>query len=189
MDVACDPVPVEPSATFRNIGRDELSRIAEIDRQERIESLYEQHGVQLVERHGTWDAPAWDADGDGEHSVAAKVREAERHVEAGGVAVGAFANDRLAGIGIVLPHLRAQIAQLAFLHVSAPFRDGGIGSRLSDLLDQIARERGATEIVVSATPSAHTVRFYLANGYQPAEQPMAELVQLEPDDIHLRKSL
>lgn len=171
------------------MGRDELSRIAEIDRQERIEVLYEQQGVRLVERHGTWDAPGWDADGDGEHSVAAKVREAERYVEAGGVVVGAFGNDRLVGIGIVLPHLRTQIAQLAFLHVSEPFRDCGIGSRLSDRLDRIARERGAIEIVVSATPSANTVRFYLASGYQPAEQPVAELVQLEPDDIHMCKSL
>ena len=171
------------------MGRDELSRVAEIDRQERIEVLYQQQGVQLIERHGKWDAPAWDADGDREHSVAAKVREAEQYVEAGGVAVGAYANDRLVGIGIVLPHLRLQIAQLAFLHVSAPFRNAGIGSRLSDLLDQIAREHGATEIVVSATPSANTVCFYLANGYQPAEQPVAELVRLEPDDIHMSKSL
>jgi GNAT superfamily N-acetyltransferase len=171
------------------MARDELSRVAEIDRQERIEVLYEQQGVRLIERHGKWDSPAWDADGDGEHSVAAKVREAERYAEAGGVAVGAFANDRLVGIGIVLPHLRPQIAQLAFLHVSAPFRNSGIGSRLSELLDQIACERGDTEIVVSATPSANTVRFYLANGYQPAEQPVAELVVLEPDDIHMHKSL
>ena len=46
--------------------------------------LYKQQGVRLIERHGTWDAPAWDADRNGEHSVAAKVREAERYVEVGG---------------------------------------------------------------------------------------------------------
>jgi GNAT superfamily N-acetyltransferase len=171
------------------MGRDELSRIAEIDRQERIEVLYEQRGARLVERHGSWDAPVWDADGDGEHSVAAKVREAERYVDAGGVVVGALANDQLVGIGIVIPDLRPQIAQLAFLHVSAPFRNTGIGSRLSDQLDQVAREFGAAEMVVSATPSANTVRFYLAHGYQPAEHPLAELVQLEPDDIHMGKTL
>ncbi len=171
------------------MGRDELSRIAEIDRQERIEVLYEQQGVRLIERHGHWDAAAWDADGEGEHSVDAKVREADQYVEAGGVAVGAFANERLVGIGIVVPHLRPQIAQLAFLHVSALFRRTGIGSRLSDELDQIARDLGATEMVVSATPSANTVRFYLARGFQPTEQPLPELVQLEPDDIHMSKTL
>lgn len=169
--------------------RTDLSRVAEIDRRERIEVLYEQQGARLVERHGNFDSPAWDADGDGKHSVAAKVREVEHYVEAGGVVVGAFANDRLVGMGIVVPRLRPQIAQLAFLHVSAPFRKTGIGSRLSDQLDHLAREEGAIEMVVSATPSANTVRFYLAHGYRPTAQPLAELVEREPDDIHMSKSL
>lgn len=171
------------------MGRNELSRVAEIDRHERIEVLYEQHGAQLVERHGHWDAAAWDPDGTREHSVAAKVREAEQYVDSGGVVVGAFADDRLVGIGIVLPHLQRQIAQLAFLHVSEPFRNTGVGSRLSNQLEQIARDLGATEMVVSATPSVNTVRFYLARGFRPAEHPLVELVQLEPDDIHMHKTL
>jgi GNAT superfamily N-acetyltransferase len=171
------------------MGRHELPRVAEIDRHERIEVLYEQRGTQLIERHGRWDAAEWDPDGTGEHSVAAKVREAEQYVDGGGVVVGAFADDRLVGIGIVLPHLRPQLAQLAFLHVSAPFRKTGVGSRLSDQLDQIARDLGATEMVVSATPSVNTVRFYLARGFQPTEDPLVELLQLEPDDIHMHKAL
>jgi GNAT superfamily N-acetyltransferase len=171
------------------MGRHELPRIAEVDRHERIEVLYEQRGTQLIERHGRWDAAEWDPDGTGEHSVAAKVREAEQYVDGGGVVVGAFADDRLVGIGIVLPHLRPQLAQLAFLHVSAPFRKTGVGSRLSDQLDQIARDLGATEMVVSATPSVNTVRFYLARGFQPTEDPLVELLQLEPDDIHMHKAL
>lgn len=185
----CEPAHVEPVVTFRTMGRHELPRVAEIDRRERIQVLYEQHGTQLVERHGHWDAAGWEPDGTGEHSVAAKVREAEQYVDAGGVVVGAFADDRLVGIGIVLPHLRPQIAQLAFLHVSAPFRTTGVGGCLSDQLEQIARDRGATEMVVSATPSVNTVRFYLARGFEPTEHPLVELVQLEPDDIHMHKAL
>ena len=180
---------MESDVTFRTMGRHELRRIADIDRHERIEVLYEQRGTQLIERRGRWDAAGWDPDGTGEHSVAAKVREAEQYAEGGGVVVGAFADDRLVGIGIVLAHLRPQIAQLAFLHVSAPFRKTGVGSRLSDQLDQIARDLGAAEMVVSATPSVNTVRFYLARGYQPTEDPLVELVQLEPDDIHMHKAL
>lgn len=171
------------------MGRHELTRVGEIDRHERIEVLYEQRGTQLIERHGRLDAVGWDPDGTGEHSVAAKVREAEQYVDGGGVVVGAFTDDRLVGIGIVRPHLRPQIAQLAFLHVSAPFRKTGVGSRVSDQLDQIVRDLGATEMVVSATPSVNTVRFYLARGFQPSEHPLVELVQLEPDDIHMHKAL
>ena len=39
---------------------------------------------------------------------------------------------------------------------------------------------GDTEIVVSATPSENTVRFYMGRGYQPMAQPLPELLELEP---------
>lgn len=185
----CETVSAESAVTFRFMKRDELSRVAEIDRRERIETLYQQQGALLIEQHGRWDAPGWDPDGTGEHSVAAKVREVEGYVDAGGVVVGAFADDRLIGVGVVVPHLRPRIAQLAFLHVSAPFRRTGVGRRLSEELDRVARERGATQMVVSATPSRNTVRFYLDRGFDPAAQPLAELVQIEPEDIHMSKPL
>ncbi len=65
-----------------------------------------------------------------------------------------------------MPHLRPGIAQLAFFHVSEAFRGTGIGRRLSDELDLIARDVGDAEIVVSATPSENTVRFYMSRGYE-----------------------
>jgi hypothetical protein len=44
-------------------------------------------------------------------------------------------------------------------------------------------------MVVSATPSENTVRFYLARGFLPMAEPLAELFELEPDDVHMRKVL
>jgi GNAT superfamily N-acetyltransferase len=169
--------------------RTELSRVCEIDRRERINVLYEQQGTQLVARHGDWSASAWDADSDGEHSVEAKVHELQGYVDNGGVALGALASGRLVGIAVVVPHLRPGIAQLAWLHVSAPWRATGIGSRLSAQLEQIARSAGDTNMVVSATPSENTVRFYLGRGFQPMAEPLAELFELEPEDVHMRKGL
>ena len=96
---------------------------------------------------------------------------------------------QLVGIGVVVPHFRPRIAQLAFLHVRAQVRATGIGSRLSDTLEQIARTAGDSDIVVSATPSENTVRFYLGRGFQPMAEPLAELFALEPEDIHMRKML
>ena len=87
------------------------------------------------------------------------------------------------------PTFAPEIAQLAFLHVSAAFRATGIGRRLSDELDLIARDAGDTEIVVSATPSENTVRFYMSRGYELMAQAMPELYELEPEDVHLRKTL
>ena len=44
-------------------------------------------------------------------------------------------------------------------------------------------------MVVSATPSANTVRFYMGRGFEPMGQPLAELVEREPDDVHMHKAL
>jgi GNAT superfamily N-acetyltransferase len=171
------------------LDRTELSRVGEIDRTERIDLLYDQRGTQLVARHGDWSASAWDPDGHGEHSVEVRVHALEHYVDAGGMAFGAFADERLVGVGVVVPHLRPGIAQLAFLHVSAAWRATGIGSRLSEQLEQIARSGGDSDMVVSATPSENTVRFYRGRGFQPMAEPLAELFELEPEDVHMRKAL
>lgn len=173
----------------RRLGRAELSRVGEIDRTERIDLMYEQRGAQLVERHGIWNSPAWNPEGVGDHSVESQRRALTEYLDAGGVALGALLRGRLIGIGVVVPHRRPGIAQLAYLHVSAPSRGTGVGCLLSDGLDRIARDAGDTEIVVTATPSGNTVRFYLGRGYQPMSHPVPELYELEPEDVHLSKPL
>jgi GNAT superfamily N-acetyltransferase len=68
-------------------------------------------------------------------------------------------------------------------------RSSGIGRRLCEQLEQIALTAGDFDMVVSATPSENTVRFYLARGFLPMAEPLAELFELEPDDVHMRKVL
>jgi GNAT superfamily N-acetyltransferase len=185
----CEGGEVGTPIEFRRLARTELSRVVEIDRTERIDLLFEQRGTELVERPGNWSSPAWDSHGHGEHSVEAQRHALEHYVDAGGIAIGALSEGRLVGIGVVVPHLRPEIAQLAFLHVSEAFRAAGIGSRLSDELDLIARDAGDTEMVVSATPSENTVRFYMGRGYELMAEPLSELYQLEPEDVHMTKML
>jgi len=180
---------VEPAIEIRGLRRTELSRVAEIDRRERIDVQYVQHGTELVARHGRWNSLAWDPVGDGEHSVVAQLRMLEHYVDAGGTALGAFAGEPLVGIGVVVPHLRPGIAQLAYLMVTAPARATGVGSRLCEQLDEIARTAGDSDMVVTATPTGNTVRFYLGRGFQPMEEPLPELFELEPEDVHMRKAL
>ena len=111
------------------------------------------------------------------------------YADAGGIARGAFSGGRLVGIGVVVPHIRPVIAQLAFLHVSQDFRAAGLGSRLSADLELVVGRAGDIEIVVSATPSENTVRFYLGRGYRPMAPPLPELLKLEPEDVHMGKSI
>lgn len=181
--------PAKPQSRYRRLVAADLARICEIDRSERIETLYVQHGTELEERAGDWSAPAWSAEGEGEYSVAHQRAECERQLAAGGCALGAFAADQLVGIGIVTPHVGPGIAQLAYLYVSNGYRASGIGVRLSNELERIAHESGDTEIVVSATPSLNTVRFYLGRGFVPTPAPLPELYELEPDDVHMHKRL
>jgi GNAT superfamily N-acetyltransferase len=185
----CDRCAVEDRVKIRRLARTELSRVGEIDRTEHIDLLYEQRGTELVERPGDWSASAWDPDGHGEHSVEAKRDELEHYVDAGGIAFGAFVDGRLVGIGVVVPHLRPEVAQLAFLHVTQTFRGAGIGSRLANELERVARGAGDSAMLVSATPSAHTVRFYQGGGYELMPQPLPELLEREPEDVHMRKVL
>ena len=56
-------------------------------------------------------------------------------------------------------------------------------------LEQTARTAGDSDMVVSATPSENTVRLYLGRGFQPMADPLAELFELEPEDVHMRKRL
>jgi GNAT superfamily N-acetyltransferase len=179
----------ESAITYHRLAPHELSRVGEIDRTERIDVLYVQHGSQLETRVGDWSAPPWRLEGTGEHSVAYQVAECERFVREGAIAFGAFADDRLVGIGLVLPHVRPGIAQLAYLHVSDGYRGQGVGGRLSYELERIARQAGDASIVVSATPSLNTVRFYESRGFEPMAVPLPELYELEPEDVHMQKRL
>jgi hypothetical protein len=180
---------VEERVEIRRLARTELSRVGEIDRTEHIDLLYEQRGTELVERPGDWSASAWDADGHGEHSVEAKRDELEHYVDAGGIAFGAFVDGRLVGIGVVVPHLRPAVAQLAFLHVTQTLR--GFGDRQPPVRRaRASRPRaGDSSMVVSATPSANTVRFYQGRGFELMPQPLPELFEREPEDVHMRKVL
>ena len=180
---------METGIAYRRLGSADLARIGEIDRSERIETLYVQRGSRLEEKAGDFSAPAWLDEGEGEHSVAHQRAECERHLAAGGIALRAFADGQLVGIGIVTPHIRPGVAQFAFLHVSNGFRDRGIGTCLSEKLDHIAREHGDKAMVVSATPSLNTVRFYRRRGFEPMAEPLPELYDLEPEDVHMKKRL
>lgn len=174
---------------YRLMTAADLDRLGEIDRTERVTHIAVQHGGALEEEAAPFDIPPWAAEGDHGHTLARQRGGCEQLLVSGGTAFGAFDGERLVGIGIVLPHLRPGIAQLAFLHVSNGYRDKGIGRRLTGMMEALAVERGDREMVVSSTPSTHTVRFYQGCGYAPMAAPLPELFALEPEDVHLSKRL
>ena len=163
---------------------EELERIRDIDRSETIRTGYLQNGSQIVAKSVNWDESGW-LEGDGEHSFGEMIRGAERQLELGGTAIGAFDGDRLAGIAIYRPRLTQDMAQLALLHVSDGYRRQGVASRLYDEVLRMAHGDGATHLYVSATPTGSAVGFYRTKGFEPTDEPDPGLLAEEPDDIHM----
>lgn len=52
-----------------------------------------------------------------------------------------------------------------------------------------ARQTVAHELYVSATPSGSAVSFYQRAGFDVTDEPMEELLVLEPEDIHVPRPL
>src|SRR5205814_7528782 len=106
----------------------------------------------------------------------------------GGWCCGAFDGEQLVGAAILdskrIGANQDQL-QLKFLHVSRAYRKTGLGARLFRLAGSTARERGARQMYISATPSENTINFYLRLGCAIAMHPDPEQFALEPEDIHL----
>ena len=169
--------------TGRKLLREEVEQVWNIDRSEVIDNIYRFESGALALRRQHYDVPGWPPG------------EAEKYTpilldcfDRGGWFYGAF--DRAELIGVVVLESkrigkRKDQLQLKFLHVSSSYRNKGLGTRLFELAKAAARERGARRLYISATPSENTVNFYLRLGCAVAREPDPELVDLEPEDIHL----
>lgn len=177
------PTPI----AIRRMAAAEIERIAEIDRSEHITVGYRVAGGALLAETVDWQVPPWFPTGAGSHSIARQIADWRPFVEQGGVLLGAFDGDRLAGIAILRYRLTALMAQLAVLHVSRAYRRQGIGERLVAEVERLARADGAQALYVSATPSESAVGFYRSQGFVLNDRPHPELYALEPEDIHMIK--
>jgi len=169
--------------TGRELLWEEIEQVWNIDRSEVIDNIYHcEHGT-LVLRPEHYDIPGWPPG------------EAEKYTpilldcfDQGGWFYGAFDHAELIGIVVLeskcIGKHKDQL-QLKFLHVSRSSRNRGLGKQLFELAKATARERGAKQLYISATPSENTVNFYLRLGCAVAGEPDPELIELEPEDIHL----
>jgi GNAT superfamily N-acetyltransferase len=167
----------------------EFEQFVDLDRSERVRTAFKIQDGDLTSYAVDWDIPSFFAAGDGAHSVAEQVGFCRSHLERGGRMIGAFDGETLVGVGVLTPEVRPEMAQLAFLHVSAGYRREGIATRILQTLIEAAFETGARQMVVSATPSESAIGFYLAQGFLPADVPLPELYELEPDDIHMLRDI
>jgi ribosomal protein S18 acetylase RimI-like enzyme len=163
----------------------DLSKLSEIDRSEVIRVGYEFRAGTLVRMDVVWDSPNFLPEGEGEHTLAAEIEFCRSHLARDAIAIGGFDGEALAAIGILTPEIRPAKAQLAYLHVSRAYRRKGIGAVITRQLLEHAIAEGSRQVYVSAVPSESAVGFYRSFGFNPTTEPLPELYDLEPDDIHM----
>lgn len=163
--------------------REEVALVWSIDRSERIEHSYVLEHGQLRLRPDPCDQRGWPP-GEAELYTPRLLDCHDRF----GWFEGLFERARLIGVAVVESKfigVRHDRLQLKFLHVDRACRGRGLGRRLFERACAAARARGAEFLYVSSTPSQRTVDFYLGLGCRLAQEPDAELLRIEPDDIHL----
>lgn len=163
---------------FRNLTFDEIGLIAGIDRMEHVDAFYRQIGRDITLE------PIAPFDG-GWVDLPETIEFCRDHMRRGARAVGAFDGESLIGIAMVTPNIRPGMAQLSFLHVTAAWRHKGLATQLLAAAKAEAAEGGHEQIYVTATPTRSAVGFYLNAGFAPNDQPIPELLALEPEDIHM----
>jgi predicted N-acetyltransferase YhbS len=168
---------------YRQLQFHEAPLLGTIDRSERVEAIYRvQQGVLALERTQE-EVHGWDAS-----ELAAYIARLESVIHAGGYGCAAWDEQKVVGVGSLDPAPvggdRA-VMRLDLLYVSAGYRGGGIGRRLTEMLARHARTRGASRLYISATPSRNTVDAYLRMGARVLESPDPSMLAREPEDIHL----
>jgi predicted N-acetyltransferase YhbS len=169
--------------TGRELSREEIERVWEIDRREIIENIYYPENGGLVLKPKYYNMAGWPP---GEAYIYTPLLV--DCFERGGWFHGLFDNGRLIGIVILDNKFigsRKDLLQLKFLHVSSEYRKQGLGDKLYELAKTRARTLGAKGLYISATPSENTVNFYLRRKCVLSKEPDPELFALEPEDIHL----
>lgn len=172
---------------MRQLARTDIPDIWHIDRSELVEAVYLIVDGRLVLKPERHEPHGWPA-GVPEQATAAL----ESCLDRGGWLGGLYHGDVLVGVVALDSRFIGQtgdMLQMSFLHVGRPYRDRGLGRQLFLAAAEQARSRGARRMYVSATPSEHTVNFYLGLGCVVAAAPNPDLFDLEPEDIHLEYAL
>jgi N-acetylglutamate synthase-like GNAT family acetyltransferase len=170
--------------TIQRLELDELLGVYDIDMTESGDILYRVVEGRLEPVSKDWHRPPrtkqrWD-------EMIARWRGI---LEGGGEAWGAFETKRMVAIAVLRYRLTEDMAELAALFVSRPYRHRGIARELLQSVLGRAKGSGAARIYVSATPSASAVGFYQSLGFGLAEHVNAELYALEPEDVHMVRGL
>jgi GNAT superfamily N-acetyltransferase len=102
--------------------------------------------------------------------------------------LGAFDGEKLVGLACMRGNLIGKnndTIDLSTCFISKNYRKQGIATKLIDMLKERARQLNAKKMYVSAAPSKNTVHFYMGVGFQVTNEPIREVFDENPTDIHM----
>ncbi len=170
---------------LRSLQSSEIDLIwQQISRHELITQMYIQHQQHLELVDCFFDVQHWDS-----YHLENDPPQLKQLYDQGALFIGAFdAAEKLVGVSVVsnqiiddYPHAKL----LHYFYVDADQQGKGIGAKLMQAAKESAKQLGANQLYISATPSRRTVDFYIKHSAQPLSAPDQQLWQLEPEDIHL----
>lgn len=168
---------------YGRLDPNDFAKFGEIDRSEHILGIYCWTGRELAVERKDFEVAGW-YPGEAEAHVA-RLHALEAN---GGIVVAATFGETMVGVasldrGLIPAYPSA--LKLDVLYVGRPWRGQGVGRRLTTMLGEHAAGLGADSLYISATPTRNTVDAYLRMGAQPLVSPDAQLLSMEPEDIHL----
>ncbi len=168
---------------IKTLANSDIVRLREIDRTERIRILFTYKEGELEEERIAYKVPPWN-----DEKVESLIKDVTPELEKGGVLLGALDGSKLAGVAVLGNRPicdDAEMLQFVLLHVSEKYRRQGVAGKLVEKLIEIAKERGAKQLYISATPSDSAIGFYFSLGSKLAPKVDKEQYEWEPEDIHL----
>lgn len=170
---------------LRSLQSSEIDLIwQQISRRELITQNYIQKQQQLELVDCFFDVQNWDS-----YHLENDPPKLKQLFEQGSIFVGAFnASEKLVGVSVVSNQVITDYPHAKLLHyfyVDADQQGQGIGAKLMQAAKESAKQLGAKQLYISATPTRRTVDFYIKHVAEPLSAPDQQLWQLEPEDIHL----
>ena len=179
--------PKRPAIIFRKMSLDDVGHLAHIDRSEKIERVCRLENGQEIWSDAGHECPTWNP-----RQLEELQLRFRSELEYGGVAIGGYDGDRLAGFGLLGHRLfgpQRDTLTIELLYVGRPYRRRAIGTRLIHLLSREATARGAQSLYISSTETSSAVGFYRSMGSENAAEPDPEMLAKEPLDIHMVRPL
>ncbi|OCY54830.1 GNAT family N-acetyltransferase, partial [Acinetobacter pittii] len=162
---------------LRSLQSSEIDLIwQQISRRELITQNYIQKQQQLELVDCFFDVQNWDS-----YHLENDPPKLKQLFEQGSIFVGAFnASEKLVGVSVVSNQVITDYPHAKLLHyfyVDADQQGQGIGAKLMQAAKESAKQLGAKQLYISATPTRRTVDFYIKHGAEPLSAPDQQLWQ------------